>query len=48
MKKMILILGCIMLGAYIFGLILGDSPDSMKSLESEFMQQQLDNYRPEP
>lgn len=48
MKKLIIILGCILLGSYIFNLLLSDSDKSLKSVEYRLMQEQVDNFSPNP
>jgi len=48
MKKLIIILGCILLGSYIFNLLVGDSKTSFKSLEYKLMQEQVDGFNPVP
>ena len=44
MKKIIIILGCILLGCYIFTLILGDNATSIKGLQRQVMQTQIESY----
>lgn len=45
MKKIIIILGCIILGCYIFNMLISDDSDSLKTLQKNVMQTQIDNYR---
>lgn len=44
MKKMIIILGCILLGCYIFTLILGDNSSSFKNMQKKVMEYELESY----
>ncbi len=44
MKKMIIILGCVLLGCFIFTLILGDDASSVKNMQKEVMEYELDSY----
>lgn len=47
MKKLILILGGIMLGCFIFGLLLNDD-SSIKSSVEKVMQYEIDQYQQVP
>lgn len=44
MKQLVVMLGCIMLGVYLFGLILGADPNTLQSKQKEVFQYQLDQY----
>ncbi|QSX04915.1 hypothetical protein JYG23_09445 [Sedimentibacter sp. zth1] len=45
MKKIIIILGCIILGCFIFEMLLGDDDTSYKSVQKNLMQIQLNYYQ---
>ncbi|QSX05473.1 hypothetical protein JYG23_12420 [Sedimentibacter sp. zth1] len=44
MKKLIIILGCIVLGCYIFTMLLGDQDTSFKNLQKEVFEQEESSY----
>ncbi len=44
MKKMIIILGCVLLGCFIFTLILGDDTSSIKNVQKKVMEYELESY----
>lgn len=48
MKKMIIILGCILLGCYIFNLLVGSDPSSFKNLQKQVMEQEIQSYSTAP
>lgn len=48
MKKLIIILGCIILGCYIFIAILGNQDTSFKSLQENLFKQEEQMYSPVP
>ncbi|MEE0797448.1 MAG: hypothetical protein UIJ88_06405 [Anaerovoracaceae bacterium] len=41
MKELIVIIGTVILGAYIFNMMTGDRPDSLRSAAKEMMEQSL-------
>lgn len=48
MKKFIIILGSIMLGSYLFNLILSDKPESIKTSTKIVMQKLVENQKTTP
>ena len=48
MKKMIIILGCILLGCYIFTLLLGDQSTSLRNMQRHVMEKEIQNYHSNP
>lgn len=44
MKNLIVIIGCILLGAIIFDMMAGDSPDSLKSVSGRAIVQTMEAY----
>ena len=44
MKNLIIVVGLMMLGAFIFQMMEGDGPDSLKSAVSSVMRQQVEQY----
>lgn len=48
MKKMIIILGCILLGCYIFNLLLGDQLTSLRNMQKEIMETEIQSYHSNP
>ena len=48
MKQLIIIFMSVLLGIYIFNIILGDEEDTVKSASSKLIQQQLELQKMEP
>lgn len=48
MKQLIIIFMSIMLGIYIYGLILGDGDDTIQSAARQLMVQQIENQKMVP
>lgn len=48
MKKIIIILGSIILGCYIFTMLLGDENNSFKNLQKQVIEQELNCYEENP
>lgn len=48
MKKIIVIAGCIILGVYIYNLVLGDDENTLKTQSKKVMQRQIQEYKIEP
>ena len=48
MKKMIIILGCILLGCYIFTLLLGDQSTSLRNMQRKVMEKEIQSYHSSP
>lgn len=48
MKKLIIIAGSIILGAYLYSMILGNDPNTMKSSTEGVMQKQITIYKTTP
>ncbi len=44
MKQLIVIIGCILLGAFLFEMMAGDSPDSLKSVSGKVILQTMEAY----
>lgn len=44
MKNLIVIIGCILLGAIIFDMMAGSSPDSLKSVSGRAIVQTMEAY----
>ena len=44
MKQLLLLIGCILLGALIFEMMAGDSPDSLKSVSGRAMLKTMEVY----
>ncbi len=47
MKNLIIIIGTIMLGVYIFNMMVGDSPNSLKSMSRQVMLKTIAIYNTE-
>ena len=44
MKQLVVLIGCILLGALIFEMMVGDSPDSLKSVSGRAMRKTMEAY----
>ena len=44
MKQLIIIIGTVILGGMIFGMIAGDSPDSLKNVSLNLMERAMEEY----
>ena len=44
MKQLVVLIGCILLGALIFEMMAGDSPDSLKSVSGRVMRKTMEAY----
>ncbi len=47
MKNLIVLIGTIMLGVFIFNMIMGEEPDSLKNVAEKAMRQTLIRYSQE-
>ncbi len=44
MKQLLVIIGCILLGVFLFEMMVGDSPDSLKSISGKAILQAMEVY----